>query len=244
MSSAEDTEAQATPDAPAAEAEVDELRSALLADVTEELGEAVVESHIRAGDDLWVRVATDAWAQTANVLRNKLGFHYFCYLSAIDWRPSPFGRYEDAEVDVPLASKLDQPFELASGIAGGETRFQLIARVTDLQRHIGITLKTDVPEDSLTVPTWVHTYLGADWHERETWEMFGIVFAGHPNLSHIYLPTEFEGHPLRKDYPLLARVVKPWPGIVDVEPMPGEDPEAADADGTSTDGAATEEADA
>jgi NADH-quinone oxidoreductase subunit C len=50
--------------------------------------------------------------------------------------------------------------------------------------------------------------------------MFGINFAGHPQLTHIYLPSGFEGHPLRKDFPLLARIVKPWPGIVDVEPMP------------------------
>ena len=70
---------------------------------------------------------------------------------------------------------------------------------------------------------------GADWHERECWEMFGFVFDGHPALRHLYLPSEFEGHPLRKDYPLLSRVVKPWPGLVDVEPMPGEgdDAEAA-----------------
>ena len=56
--------------------------------------------------------------------------------------------------------------------------------------------------------------------------MFGITFAGHPDLRHIYLPSDFEGYPLRKDFPLLARMVKPWPGIVDVEPMPGEDDEA------------------
>ena len=47
-------------------------------------------------------------------------------------------------------------------------------------------------------------------------------FDGHPRLRHLYLPGEFEGHPLRKDFPLLAREVKPWPGLVDVEPMPGE----------------------
>jgi NADH-quinone oxidoreductase subunit C len=64
--------------------------------------------------------------------------------------------------------------------------------------------------------------------------MFGFVFEGHPALRHHYLPMEFEGHPLRKDYPLLSRVVKPWPGLVDVEPMP-EDAEPA---------AATEGADA
>jgi hypothetical protein len=52
--------------------------------------------------------------------------------------------------------------------------------------------------------------------------MFGITFDGNPDMRNIYLPTGFEGHPLRKDFPLLARVVKPWPGIVDVEPMPGE----------------------
>jgi NADH-quinone oxidoreductase subunit C len=61
--------------------------------------------------------------------------------------------------------------------------------------------------------------------------MFGISFEGHPGLRHLYLPGEFEGHPLRKDFPLLARLVKPWPGIVDVEPMPGEPASAEDAEG-------------
>ena len=76
--------------------------------------------------------------------------------------------------------------------------------------------------------SWVPVYPGADWHERECWEMYGFVFDGHPALRHLYLPSEFEGHPLRKDYPLLSRVVKPWPGLVDVEPMPGD---GDDADG-------------
>jgi NADH-quinone oxidoreductase subunit C len=66
--------------------------------------------------------------------------------------------------------------------------------------------------------------------------MFGISFTGHPGLSHIYLPGEFEGNPLRKDFPLLARRVKPWPGIVDVEPMPGEDaPQASAAESGEVD---------
>ena len=51
----------------------------------------------------------------------------------------------------------------------------------------------------------------------------GFAFTGHPALRHLYLPAEFEGYPLRKDFPLLAREVKPWPGLVDVEPMPGEE---------------------
>jgi NADH-quinone oxidoreductase subunit C len=60
--------------------------------------------------------------------------------------------------------------------------------------------------------------------------MFGIAFDGHPSLRHLYLPAEFEGNPLRKDFPLLAREVKPWPGLVDVEGMPGggDDEEASE----------------
>jgi len=61
--------------------------------------------------------------------------------------------------------------------------------------------------------------------------MFGITFDGHPDLRHIYLPTDFEGFLLRKDFPLLARIVKPWPGIVDVEPMPGGDQDEPAQDG-------------
>ncbi|HSK37788.1 MAG TPA: NADH-quinone oxidoreductase subunit C, partial [Actinomycetota bacterium] len=129
------------------------------------------------------------------------------------------------------------PEEQTTGVAGGDTRFQLLARVHATAKGYGLVLKADLGDDpaALTAPTWVPTYAGADWHEREAWEMFGIVFEGHPGLRHLYLPGEFEGHPLRKDFPLLSRRVKPWPGIVDVEPMPGEDEPAddpaADADG-------------
>ena len=55
-------------------------------------------------------------------------------------------------------------------------------------------------------------WAGAAWHERETWELFGIVFDGHPHLVKLLLPEQFEGHPLRKDFPLMTREAKPWPG--------------------------------
>jgi NADH-quinone oxidoreductase subunit C len=63
--------------------------------------------------------------------------------------------------------------------------------------------------------------------------MFGIDFEGHPNLAHLYLPDSFQGNPLRKSYPLLSREVKPWPGTVDVEKMPGGEDEEETADGPS-----------
>ena len=128
-----------------------------------------------------------------------------------------------------------QPTETTYGAAGSAGRFQVFAHVQSTSRHWGLTLKTDVDEVAPSVASWVPVYPGADWHERECWEMFGISFDGHPSLRHLYLPGQFEGHPLRKDFPLLARVVKPWPGLVDVEAMPGEaDPPAVDATATET----------
>jgi len=221
--------------------ERDEVREELLAGFTDALGDAVVGSHVVPGNDLWVRVAADAWREAAEVARNRLGARYFCFLSAIDWMPSPFGRSMDSEVDKQLAGEptpAEEPV-LEQGYAGGETRFQVFARVAHVgepERFWGVTLKADVPEDTMAVPSWTEVYAGADWHERETWEMFGITFPGHPGLRHIYLPSDFEGHPLRKDYPLLSRMVKPWPGIVDVEQFPGEATEpSADAGNEGSD---------
>jgi NADH-quinone oxidoreductase subunit C len=129
---------------------------------------------------------------------------------------------DDASASEDLANASD---DIEQGIAGGETRFQVFARLNDVVNGLGVTLKVDLPDDDLSVDSWVSVYPGANWHEREAWEMYGFSFNDHPGLRALYLPTEFEGHPLRKDYPLLARRMKPWPGIVDVEQMPGDDEE-------------------
>ena len=203
-------------DAPSVPA-VDELRQGVLARMQARLGDAVVGSHVIAGDDLWVRVRADAWVATGEFVRDELGCDYFCFLSAIDWMPSPYGKGEDDPTEPPP----ERSTETVPGYAGGDTRMQVFARVYSTKEAFGLTLKADVADDAPHIGSWAPVYAGANWHEREAWEMFGIIFDGHPNLTHIYLPGDFEGHPLRKDFPLLARMVKPWPGIVDVEPMPG-----------------------
>jgi NADH-quinone oxidoreductase subunit C len=204
--------------------ETDELREGLVARLREVLGDGLVEHHIVPGVDLWVRVSREAWQHAASSVRYTLGARYFGFLSAIDWKPSPWGRGMDSEVDKIVHGTEEKPLpEMATGYAGGDTRFQVFARVANLTEHWGITLKVDVGDEDPSVDTWTKVYAGADWHERETWEMYGITFVGHPFLRHIYLPSGFEGNPGRKDYPLLARFIRPWPGIVDVEPMPGTD---------------------
>jgi NADH-quinone oxidoreductase subunit C len=209
----------------------DDRREAILTELVAGLGEGVIDTHIDPGIDLWARVSVDAWAEAAEIVRHRMGAKYFGFLSVIDWLPSPFGRSMDSEVDNLLGVSEDETetddeaAAMQHGVTGGETRFQVFARVAsvgDPENFWGITLKADIP-DSLDVPTWTNTYAGADWHEREAWEMYGINFVGHPGLRHIYLPGDFEGNPLRKDYPLIARMVKPWPGIVDVEPLPEAD---------------------
>jgi NADH-quinone oxidoreductase subunit C len=222
---------------PEAETPTDDLRAGLLATLQEELGDGVVQSFVKPGLGLWVRVTAEAWAAAGEAAKGRLGCGYFDFLSAIDWMPSPFGRYEDADLDAStsLAEKVAaaRAAELATGYAGGDTRFQLLARLVNVVDHHEVLFKADVPDETLAMPTWSRLYAGANWHEREAREMFGIDFVDHPDPRNLYLPGEFEGFPLRKDFPLLSRVVKPWPGIVDVEPMPGEEPAAegdADAD--------------
>ena len=205
----------------------DTLRESIVDSLRAVIGEDLLESHLIPNDDLWIRVSASACRSTGETLREQ-GFDYFCFLSAIDWLPSPFGRGEDDPSAEPDEAE-EESKEMAQGYAGGATRFQVFARVTDLRRHVGVTLKADI-DDTMTVESWIPVYAGANWHERETHEMFGIGFAGHPDLRNMYLPGDFEGHPMRKDFPLLARMVKPWPGIVDVEPMPaGDDGEEAES---------------
>lgn len=234
------TEETPAPEAEVDEAvEVDEAREAIVADLRTELGDALVDTHIDPGREVWARVGLEAWVAAGTFARDGLACHFFDFLSAIDWMPSPFGRDMNSQEDLVVHGAPDKAAdEQATGYAGGDTRFQLLARVHAPSRGLGLILKADLGDDPdlLRAATWVPVYAGAAWHEREAWEMFGISFEGHPNLIHLYLPGEFEGHPLRKDFPLLSRRVKPWPGIVDVEPMPGEDESAADEAGETTEG--------
>lgn len=146
-----------------------------------------------------VHVAADQWVTAHESLRSD--FPYFSWLSAVDWTT------EVAVGDAPESEDL-------------EPRYELLSCLGDLANGEWVILTTDLAKDDPTIPTISEVFGGANWHEREAAEMFGIEFAGHPNLTHLYLPDSFEGHPLRKTFPLLSREVKPWPGTVDVEDMP------------------------
>jgi NADH-quinone oxidoreductase subunit C len=98
-------------------------------------------------------------------------------------------------------------FELLSSVSGvdypaSETRLHAVYHFTSLTYRRRLRVETAVPADDPHVPSVCSVYPTADFHERETWDMFGIVFDGHPGLTRILMPDDWVGHPQRKDYPL------------------------------------------
>jgi NADH-quinone oxidoreductase subunit C len=154
-------------------------------------------------DTVKVKVPPERWVDAHVAARDEAGLVFFSWLSAIDWA-------NEVAAGDPLSEEVDE-------------RVEVLSALSDLSDgHLAI-LSTDVPSESPRLASLVEVFSGANWHEREASEMFGIDFEGHPNLIHLYLPDSFMGNPLRKSYPLLSREVKPWPGTVDVEAMPEKD---------------------
>ncbi|MEJ8642949.1 NADH-quinone oxidoreductase subunit C [Streptomyces sp. MS1.HAVA.3] len=165
------------------------------------------------------------------------------YDSLPDAAPTVFGAeavadfsYDVLTVDVPVGSWISSLeiardklgctyFDWLSAVDEAGAGFRICAHVASLENHRvrRLLLRTTVPHSAPSLPSAVAVYAGAEWHERETFEMFGIVFTDHPHLVPLLLPENFEGHPLRKDFVLAARVAKAWPGAK--EPGEGADPD-------------------
>ena len=79
-------------------------------------------------------------------------------------------------------------------------RFELVVNLLSLSQRQRIRVRVQVPADDVTMPTLFDIHPGTEAHERETFDMFGIVFAGHPDMTRILMPEDWDGHPLRKDY--------------------------------------------
>jgi NADH-quinone oxidoreductase subunit C len=100
---------------------------------------------------------------------------------------------------------------------GEEGGFQVLTHLFSTTHHHNVRVKVAVPADDPVLPTVSDLWATCDWHERETAEMFGIRFEGHPMPVKLLLSEPFEGYPLRKDFSLMTREAKPWPGAVEGE---------------------------
>jgi len=115
---------------------------------------------------------------------------------------------------LPVVARLlrDEPtlrFEICSGVSGVHYPEQVGRELHAVYHLLSITnggrrlrLEVTCPDDDRRIPSVVEVWPGNDWHERETWDMFGIEFVGHPALTRILMPDDWPGHPQRKDYPL------------------------------------------
>jgi len=166
-------------------------------------------------DTVRIHVDPARWVETINAARKNL--ELFSWLSVIDWS-------KKVEVGDPV-----------DDVAGLEERFEVLCRLSSVKNNDGAIFVAVLDKANPSIASLAPIIGGAAWHEREAHEMFGIAFEGNTHLAPLYLPDDFIGNPLLKSYPLLSREVKPWPGDVDVEPMPelpqrGEDAGAQDVD--------------
>jgi NADH-quinone oxidoreductase subunit C len=91
-------------------------------------------------------------------------------------------------------------FNWLSAVDWKDQGLEILCRVENLDARLVVTMRTRLPVGELRCPTLIQVYRGADWMERECYDMFGVVFEGHPDLRRILLSDDWEGHPLRKDY--------------------------------------------
>jgi NADH-quinone oxidoreductase subunit C len=91
-------------------------------------------------------------------------------------------------------------FNWLSAVDGKEQGLEVVCRVENLQTPLALMMRTRLVPGADHCPSLTSLWRGADWMERECYDMFGIVFDGHPDLRRILLPQDWEGHPLRKDY--------------------------------------------
>jgi NADH-quinone oxidoreductase subunit C len=94
---------------------------------------------------------------------------------------------------------------------GREPRFEVVYHLYSVPRNRRVRLKVRVAESDASVPSVTSVWSTANWHEREAFDMLGLHFAGHPDLRRIYMPDDYPGHPLRKDFPTMGPEVEVAP---------------------------------
>ncbi len=145
--------------------------------VQEKFASEIIESHSFRGDDT-VLVKPQALRAVAVFLKDtpELDFDYLMDLTSVDYLFFAGGRIQK------------------------DYRFEVVIHFYSLKHNHRIRIKVPVAENNPEIDTLSDLWPSANWYEREVWDMFGIRFAGHPNLKRILMYEEFQGHALRKDY--------------------------------------------
>ena len=137
--------------------------------------EGVLAHGVLAGDE-WVTVSREQVRETLTELKSR-GYESYVFMTCVDHLATP-------TVDAP------------------PERFELVYQLRDMKAHRELRVRVFVPETDARAPSVHDVYAPANWDERETWDMFGIEFVGHPDLTRILMPDDWVGHPLRRDFPV------------------------------------------
>jgi NADH-quinone oxidoreductase subunit C len=110
-----------------------------------------------------------------------------------------------------LRDRADLRFELLAELTAVDfwpraPRFELVCVLVSLEHHARLRVKVRLNADDAHIGTVIGVWPAANWLEREVWDLFGIVFDGHPDLRRLLMPEDWDGHPLRKDYPVQIRM--------------------------------------
>ncbi len=182
--------------------------SALIETVKDRFPAAVSAWHTYRGDETVV-LRRDFLLDVARFLKEDpdLQMNFLMDLTAVDYatfgkRPAP-AFFASSGVAVKPSSQI--PDEDPWPGPPGEARFVVAYHFYSLQHKHRLRLVVPVEEAEAELDSLTSLWAGADWLEREVWDMFGIRFQGHPDLKRILMYEEFQGHPLRKDYPVNKR---------------------------------------
>jgi len=145
------------------------MSQAVLDQLKERFGEAVLETHNRFGNETAI-IKRESVLAIMKFLKDECGFEMLLDLCGVDHLP-----------ETP--------------------RLEVVYHLKSMSRGYRVRIKVRIPEDDPVVDSIVSIWKGANWYERECWEFYGIKFQGHPDLRTLLLYPEFQGHPLRKDYP-------------------------------------------
>jgi NADH-quinone oxidoreductase subunit C len=182
--------------------------ASLIQAVKDRVPEAVTASHAFRGDPT-VLLRRESLLEVARTLKDDAAFqmNVLTDLTAVDF--SAFGKKPSpaffSSSGVAVRPSPDIPDQDPWPGPPGPARFVVVYHLFSLSRKHRLRLEVPVEEADAEVDSVTSLWPGADWLEREVWDMFGIRFRGHQNLKRILMYDEFVGHPLRKDYPVNKR---------------------------------------
>jgi len=144
----------------------------------------VIREVNRGVDCLTIVCGREGFLDFIKYLKEKRGFKYLIDLCGVDYLDYPYKDWEE--------------------------RFEVVYHLYNFDAKEQVRVKVRIPEEDCWHYSVVSLWKTADWFERECYDMYGIVFKGHPNLKRALMPEDWEGHPLRKDYPLCLEESNEW----------------------------------